>query len=192
MFSKVDLVWGYHQVLVAEEDIPKTAVIAPFGLFEFLRMPFGLKNAAQTFQQLMDSICQPFDFLFVNLDDILVASSTKVEHKNHLQLLFQRLADFGLVVNMDKCQFGRRRIEFLGHLIDQYGARALPSKVEAVQAFPYPTALHDLQRFTGMINFYHRFMPLAATIMALNYQAIANKPKLLVWNETLKTAFQNA
>ena len=120
---------GYHQVPGAEEDVPKTAVISPFGLFEFLRMPFGLKNAAQIFQRLMDSICQLFHFVFVYLDDILVASSTQAEHKNHLQLLFQRL---GLVVNVDKCQFGRRRIEFLGHLIDQYGARPLPSKVEGV------------------------------------------------------------
>ena len=126
------------------------------------------------------------------LDDILVASSTQVEHKNHLQLLFQRLADFGFVVNVDKCQFGRRRIEFLDHLIDIYGARPLLSKVEAVQAFPYPTTLQDLQRFAGIINFYHRFIPLAATIMAPIYQTIANKPKLLVWNKTLKTAFQNA
>ena len=126
------------------------------------------------------------------LKDILVASSTQAERKNQQQLLFQRLADVGLVVNVDKCQFGRRRIEFLGHLIDQYGARPRPCKVEAVQAFPYPTTLQDLQRFAGMINFYHRFVPLAATIMAPIYQTIANKPKLLVWNETLKTAFQNA
>ena len=98
------------------------------------------------------------------------------------------------MVNVDKCQFGRCRIEFLGHLIliDKYCAQPLPSKVEAVQAFAYPTTVQDLQRFAGIINFYHRFIPLAATIMAPIYQTIANKPKLLVWNKTLKTAFQNA
>ena len=77
VFSKVDLVRGYHQLPVAEEDVPKTAVISPFGFFEFLRMPFRLKNAAQTFQQPMDSIFQPLDFVFVYIDDIPVANFTQ-------------------------------------------------------------------------------------------------------------------
>ncbi|XP_010767363.1 uncharacterized protein [Notothenia coriiceps] len=73
VFSKVDLVRGYHQVPVYPSDVPKTAVSMPFGLFEFLRMLFGLKNAAQSFQQLMDSALGDMSFIFVYLDDILVA-----------------------------------------------------------------------------------------------------------------------
>lgn len=89
VFSKIDLVPGYHQIPMADADIPKTTVIMPFGLYEFLRMPFGLKNAAQAFQRMMDTVCHGLVFAFVYIDDILVASKHVVTHKQHLRLLFQ-------------------------------------------------------------------------------------------------------
>ena len=108
-------------------------------------MPFGLKNAAQAFQRLMDSVCAGLDFVFDYLDDILIASESKAEHKEHLQLLFDRLAEHGLVVKTEKCVFGVEEIDFLGHRVSSAGIRPLPSKVKAITEFPAPTSISLLE-----------------------------------------------
>jgi hypothetical protein len=90
---------------MAEEDIPKTAICTPFGLFEYIFMPFGLKNAAQSFQRLMDRLFRHLPFVFVYLNDILIASKDSTQHIKHLRLVFVVLQDAGLRINPAKCTF---------------------------------------------------------------------------------------
>ena len=125
MLSTIDLRKGYWQILVASAEVTKTAVITPFGLWEFLRIPFGLKNAGQTFQRFMDDILAGIPHVFIYLDDVLVASPIVAEHKKDVKWVMEVLEKQGLVINGEKCQFHMSQVGFLGHLVDKSGIRPL-------------------------------------------------------------------
>nr|VZI48499.1 unnamed protein product [Spirometra erinaceieuropaei] len=184
---------------VAPENVPKTAVTTPFGLFEFVRMPFGFRNAAQTFQRFIDRVLRGLPFVYAYIDDLLMASRNAEEHKEHLALMFDRLDQFGVVINPSKCVLGVPSLDFLGHHVDAQGLRPLSSTVEAIRDFPPPTSKRQLQRFLGMVNFYRRFLPNCADLM-LQLTNLLSGPKgplelrghALTAFERLKTALADA
>ena len=133
-FSKIDLRSGYHQLRVRDSDIPKTAFRMRYGHFEFVVMPFGLTNAPASFMDMMNRIYRPYldQFMVVFVDNILIYSKGRAEHKQHLQLALQVLRENRLYAKLEKCDFLLQEIQFLGNMVSKEGISVDPVKVEAV------------------------------------------------------------
>ena len=139
-------------------------------------MPFSLRNAAQTFQRFIDEVLRDLHFSYAHINDVLIASSTPEEHKQHLKLVFDCFRQFGVIVNPE---LGASEFTYLGHYLNSQGVHQLQDKVKVMQDFPQPTTQYKLHEFLGLVNFYHHFLPHCANTLKLLHILFttAHKPR---------------
>lgn len=159
VFSKIDLLQAFHQIKVHPNDVPKTAITTPFGLYEYKFMPFGLRNASNTFQRFVDHIFQSLDCVFAYIDDILIYSVDEETHLNDLKKVFAILDSYQLKIAVHKCEFLLKEINFLGFTISKEGTKPSKNKLNEISTIGYPKDSASLRRFLGMVGFYRCLVP---------------------------------
>lgn len=191
-YTVLDLASGFHQIKMDPKDAAKTAFSTPFGHYEFARMPFGLKNAPATFQRLMDKLFIGLQgiILFVYLDDIVVYANSIEEHDKKIKILFSRLREAGLKLQIDKCLFLKRKVNYLGHVLSDKGLQPDPAKIEAVKGFPVPKTVKNVRQFLGLAGYYRRFIKDFAKI-AKPLTKLLQKDQDFDWNEKSQLAFED-
>ena len=192
VYSAIDMRSGYFHLGLSDEAKPKTAFVpgGPHGAkYEFNRCPFGLSQAPAYFQRLVHEVLKGITFAFGYLDDILIFSPDNKTHLEHLEVVFQRLKEADLKLKASKCNFFKKHIQYLGHLVSGEGIEPLPEKLEAVRKMPPPTTPKEIRQFLGLVGYYRKFVPKFADIA----RPLTNLTKLDVpydWTNRCQEAFE--
>ena len=158
-FSKLDLSKGYWQIMMAPEDIHKTAFVSHNAKLEFVRMPFGTKSAGATLMRCMRKLLNGMEHVHNYIDDILVHTSTWTEHLQALENLFERLKQAGLTARPSKCEFGCDSVEFVGHKISTGRVEISDANAKKVLEAERPKTKKQVRAFVALTGFYRDFIP---------------------------------
>ena len=157
-FSTIDLRSGYYHIALGKDSRVKTAFVMPFGKYEFLQVPFGLAQAPVFFQHLMNKVLDNCPFAMTYLDDIIIFSDMEEEHLAHIEEIFKRLEAADLKMKRSKCDFFKKHIHYLGHLISADGIRPLKDKLDTIRDIPAPRNSKEVKQFLGLAG-YQKFVP---------------------------------
>lgn len=191
MFSTLDLTSGYWHVPIHPLDSEKLAFATNFGLYEWNRLPFGLKNAPAIFNRVLRQILNKYRINFVAqyFDDLVIYSKNKEEHLQHLEELFSIFAQENIKLNFKKCVFAQEKINFLGYEIQKGTISPSNVNIESIKKLTPPTNVKELQRFLGSINVYHKFIDKYAEIRyPLN--KLLKKDTPWVWTDECQNNFE--
>jgi transposase InsO family protein len=191
LFSTLDITSAYNQVPVRKEDVPKTAFVTKYGLYEYTTMPFGLSNAPATFQRVMELALSGLQWVtcLIYLDDIIVFSKSVSEHVERLKSVFQRLREAGLKLKPEKCFLLQKQVTFLGHVVSEDGVKPDPSNIEKVVNWPTPKNVTQVRGILALGNYYRRFVKDFSKIVKPMTQ-LTEKGRPFTWSSECETAFQ--
>lgn len=159
IFSKLDLKWGFHQLMLHENSREVTTFITHTGMFRYKRLLFGVNAAPEIYQNEIRKIVQGIPGVANMSDDLIIHGASKMEHDQKLKDVFERLSAHGLTLNKDKCVIGVNKVEFLGHKLSDRGVDPGAGKVEAVLDFQAPRSVSEIRSFMGLVNYLGRFIP---------------------------------
>ena len=190
-FASADLISGYWQMKVREEDIPKTAFTSGRRLWEFTRLPFGVTGGVPGFSRLMEKVLDglQYEILVLFLDDILIFAKTFEELLERIEIVLQRLETAGLKLKPNKCSFGVKQVTFLGHIVSEDGISTDPKKIEAMTKLATPTNRKQLRSMLGLFSYYRKFVQNFSKIASPLYKLTSEKNQF-VWNQECDIAVE--
>ena len=192
IYSTFNMRSGYYHLELSKEAQAKTAFVigGPIGgKWEFKVCPFGLTQAPAYFQRLVHQVLEGLTFAFGYLDDILIFSKNMEEHLKHVEILFQRLRQANLKLTARKCNFLKRHVQYLGHLISGNGIEPVPEKLRDLKEMVPPTTQKDVRRFLGFTNYYRKFIPRFADI-ARPLTNLTRKDEEFEWTPQCQQVFE--
>ena len=190
IFSKIDLSKGYWQIPVAKEDVFKTVFVTPDGTYEFLRMPFGMKNSGATLVRGMREALSGMSGVESYIDDLIVFSSDWETHLRTLKELLRRLSEANPTARPSKCIFGASTVEFLGHDDGYDWITPNDDNLDKIARAKRPVTKKEVGSFCGLLGYYRNYIPSFAIIAApLTDLTKKGQPNFVEWGEVQEKAF---
>lgn len=192
VYSTLDLRNGFFYVDMDSESVKYTAFVTPNGHYEFLKAPFGLCNSPAVFQRFINTVFWPLmreGVVMVYMDDLIVPAANEIENIERVQRVLEVAQNNGLAIRFDKCEFVRRRVSFLGHILENNSVRPSDEKTRAISAYPEPKTVKHVQSFLGLAGFFRKFEPKFALI-AKPLTDLTRKDVRFVFDTPQRQAFE--